>query len=225
MQNDAKQAIESLGLKSEYIFKQARIPTSGDAGDMRHRLITVVAPAIRELEAKSLINGFYHVIHDDIDLSLSCGDWEENETAIKEVLSRHAISTELVNGGNLYPDDYGGDAGAALTENNLELNSRLVLLMLEVINGTDDESMLELLDRQCPHQWIHQLCNQFGLNNLQESVFDFNNAMVWLETIMRNNMETPEIVSEVRRILDYFKGRLGMFEDTYFGDKNGGAAS
>jgi len=179
-------------------------------------MIDIVAPAIRDLESKSLINGFYHIIHEDIDLALSCDDWEEKEGRIAEVLEGHSISTDLTYGGNLWPEDYGGDGGATLTENNLELNSRLVLAILEVTADTSDDATLAVLDRQCPHQWVHHLCNQFGLNNLQESVFDFNSAMVWLETIMRNNQGIPEVISEVRRILDYFKGRLGLFEDTYF---------
>lgn len=218
MKDKTRQNIESLGLKAAYNFKQIQILTSGDLEDKRRKLIEIVAPAIRELESKSLINGFYYTIHQDIELRLSCENWEQNEAEIKGVLAKHSISADLEHGGNLWPDDYGGEGGAALTENNLELNSRLVLSIFELTSATDDEATLEMLDRQCPHQWMHHLCNQFGLNNLQESVFDFNSAMVWLETTVQNHMETPEIVTEVRKILDYFKGRIGLFGDTYFSD-------
>lgn len=220
MKDKTKQNMESLGLKTSYVFKQTRIPTTGDVEDKRRKLIEVVAPTIRELESKSLINGFYHIIHEDIVLSLSCENWQEKGFEIIEVLTNHSISSDLELGGNLWPDDYGGDGGAAITENNLELNSRLVLSILEITRDTDNEAALEMLERLCPHQWIHHLCNQYGLNNLQESVFNFNSAMIWIETIMRNSGEIPEVASEVRRILDYFKGRLGLFEDTYFGDRN-----
>lgn len=218
MPNPAGEAMESLGLKPEYIFKQTRILTTGEVEDKRSKLIEMVAPAIRELEADGLINGFYYTLQQDIDLRLSCSDWAKSETEISDILAKYGIPSDLENGGNLWPDDFGGESGAALTENNLELNSRLIIAMLEVIRATEDETTLELLDRQCPHQWMHNLCNQFGLNNLQESVFDFNNAMVWMETTMQNHGEVPDIVAEVRKILDYFKGRLGLFEDTYFGE-------
>lgn len=218
MKEKTRQDMEGLGLKTAYNFKQICIPASGGSDDKRRLLIELVAPAIRELESKSLINGFYYTIQSDIDLRLSCENWEQYEEEIAEVLGTHSIQTDLEHGGNLWPDDFGGEEGAALTENNLELNSRLVLSMLEVVRATDDEATLEALDRQCPHQWMHNLCNQYGLNNLQESVFDFNNAMVWLETTMQNHSETPEIVSEVRKILDYIKGRTALFEDTFFSD-------
>ena len=218
MKDKTRLDMAGLGLKTAYNFKQTRIPVSGDSDDKRRLLIELVAPAIRELESKSLIDGFYYTVSQDIDLRLSCDNWEKQEAEIVGVLGTHRIPTDLERGGNLWPDDFGGEEGAALTENNLELNSRLVLSILEVVRATDDEATLEILDRQCPHQWMHNLCNQYGLNNLQESVFDFNNAMVWLETTMRNHSEVPEIVSEVRKILDYIKGRVGLFEDTFFGD-------
>ena len=218
MSNEIKQNIESLGLKTSYNFKQIHIPTSGSIEDKHQKLREIVAPAIRDLESKSLINGFYHIIHQDLDLRLSCDDWEQYESEIKEVLAKHSIASELEPGGNLGSESYGGPGGALLTENNLEINSRLTLAIIELIYSTDDETTRQGLLKQCPHQWVHHLCNQFGLNNFQESEFDFNNAMAWLETIIYNNRNNPQAISDARGMINTFKDRIAHFESTLLSD-------
>jgi hypothetical protein len=215
MNDEIRQDIESLGMKTTYIFKQTHIPTSELLEDKHQKLREIVAPAIRDLESKSLINGFYHIIHQDIDLRLSCDDWEQHEPEIKKVLADHSISTELEPGGNLGPKNYGGFGGALLTENNLEINSRLTLAIIELIHSTNDKAILQGLSNQCPHQWFHHLCNQFGFNNFSESMFYFNNALIWLETIIHNNKENPQAISEVRRIINTFKDQIVQFENTH----------
>jgi hypothetical protein len=120
---------------------------------------------IRDLESQKLSNGFHHLIHEDIDLRLSCEDWPKHESKIKEVLSIHSISLDLKDWA-MPPEQYGGEIGVLLCYNNLEFNSRLSLALVELIVGTEDISLKESQERLCPHQWVHYLCNQFGYLNL-----------------------------------------------------------
>lgn len=225
MNDEIKENIRSLGLKTSYNFKQTHIPTSGSTKDKHQKLRDIVAPAIRDLESKSLINGFYHIIHQDIDLRLSCDDWAQHESEIKDVLDEHSISSDLELADNLGSARYGGFGGGLLTENNLELNSRLTLAIIELIHSTKDTATLNGLREQCPHQWIHHLCNQFGLNNFQEIGFYFNVALIWLlEILLRSQrdqsainkkMMDPSVVSEVRKIINTFKDLITNFENNF----------
>jgi len=57
---------------------------------------TKILPAILELEHRGLINGFYFIMHEKLDLRLSCDSWEEKEQDIRTVLVNNGISREFV---------------------------------------------------------------------------------------------------------------------------------
>ncbi len=203
--------ISALGLKTCYAFKETHIPTSGERRDIHQALGKVIAPAIRDLEYHKLINGFHHTIHKDIDLRLSCEDWPECESTIKELLSIYLISPDLKDW-SMPPEKYGGDIGVLLCYNNLESNSRLSLALVELIEETEDKSLTHAQERLCPHQWIHYLFNQFGYLNLDQIIFELNDAFVWLETIVDKYKGNPQVILSVRSIIDDIKKAADRFE-------------
>ena len=76
--------ISGLGLKTNFNFKETHIPTSLNDNDIQKHLREKIGPTIRELESNQLINGFHHLVHKDIDLRLSCNNWNEDESKIKK---------------------------------------------------------------------------------------------------------------------------------------------
>lgn len=203
--------IDSLGLKSTYDFKQTHIGTSPERNDIHRKLRRIVAPVIRALECEGLINGFHHIIHQDIDLRLSSNRWQQNESRIKEILASHSIPTDLANW-RMPEQHYGGPMGVLLCYNNLEYNSRLCLALVELMHETDDESTRQAQGRLCPRQWVHYLCNQFGYLNRAQIKFEFEDAFTWLhDFVCRNPQGTPfarNIISQLKRATTQFEGRL-----------------
>ncbi len=191
----------TYGLKSKYTFKNTYIRTSRSRDDIHQKLRQIVAPAIRDLESKGLIDGFHYLVHEHIDLRLSCADWDQHESKIKQVLRDHSIPTDLADW-ELKPEGHGGETGAVLSSNNLEFNSRLCLALLELINGTYDQRIRQEQEKLCPHYWVHYLCNQSGYLNPDQVKFEFEDAFIWLKELVRN---CPELVPFARTVLGEVK--------------------
>ena len=136
---------------------------------------TKVLPAILELEHRELINGFYFIMHEKLDLRLSCDSWEEKEQEIRTVLTNNGISPELVHYKGLKDDDFEN-----LDDNNLEMNSRFVLAYLPIWERASEEERNQM-SRAVPARWIHYLYNQFGYPNLAEAISKFDSAFFQLE--------------------------------------------
>ena len=181
--------IEQFGFKTRYHFRQAQIDMDDEAReaglpfteldqlpDVLHFVIrTKVLPAILELEHRELINGFYFIMHEKLDLRLSCDSWEEKEQDIKSVLTKNGIPPELVHYKGLKEDDFKN-----LDDNNLEINSRFVLAYLSIWDRASEEDRRQM-SRAAPARWIHYLYNQFGYTNLAEGISKFDSAFFQLE--------------------------------------------
>ena len=180
--------IEQFGFKTRYHFRQAQIDVGEEAEnagmpladldqlpDVLHFVIrTKVLPAIVELERRELINGFYFIMHEKLDLRLSCDSWEEKEGDIKTVLTHHGISPEFVRYKGLTEDDFKN-----LDDNNLEMNSRFVLAYVSIWDRASEQDRKEM-SRAAPARWIHYLYNQFGYINLAEGISKFDSAFFQL---------------------------------------------
>jgi hypothetical protein len=185
----AHSVIEQFGFKTRYSFRQTQIDVDEEAKNaglsltgvdelpnVLHFVIrTKVMPAILELERPELINGFYFIMHEKLDLRLSCESWEEKEQDIKAVLVKHGISPQLVHYKGLKEDDFKN-----LDDNNLEMNSRLVLAYLAIWERASQEERNHM-SRAAPARWIHYLYNQFGYANLLEGISKFDSAFFQLE--------------------------------------------
>jgi hypothetical protein len=187
--NKVSSVIEQFGFKTSYHFRQAQIDVDVEARkaglpltdldqlpDVLHFVSrTKVLPAILELEHRGLINGFYFIMHEKLDLRLSCDSWEEKEQDIKAVLTKNGISPELVHCKGLKQDDFKN-----LDDNNLEINSRYVLAYLSIWDRASEEDRRQM-SRAAPARWIHYLYNQFGYTNLAEGISKFDSAFFQLE--------------------------------------------
>jgi len=181
--------IEPFGFKTRYHFRQTQIDVDEEAKnagmslagvdelpEVLHFVIrTKVLPAILDLEHRELINGFYFIIHEKLDLRLSCDSWEEKEQDIRMVLTNNGISPELVHYKGLKHDDFKN-----LDDNNLEMNSRFVLAYLSIWDRANQEDRNQM-SRAVPGRWIHYLYNQFGYINLVEAISKFDSAFFQLE--------------------------------------------
>ena len=203
--------IKILGLKSSYIFREARISLDGEK--IHTLLKDRVGPAVRELESSKLINGFHYIIHKDIDLRISSDAWPQYLCQIQKVLATFSIPPELrewKDGMEMPPEKYGGPTGVLLCYNNLEFNSRLCLALIELMSEAKDAAAQQSLMKLCPHQWVHYLCNQFGYLNLDQISFELNDAFCWLEVLLR---QFPTIRDAVRQLVDDHKTKIKEFED------------
>lgn len=207
--------IEALGLKSSFIFKETHIPTTRDRRDIHQQLREVIAPVVRNLESEGLIDGFHYTVHQQIDLRLSCDDWGRGKRAIRGVLDNHSIRPDLVDWALLPPERYGGEAGILLCYNNLEHNSRLCLALADLMDETDDEGVRTRQADLCPHQWLHYLSNQFGYLNLDQIVFELNDAFLWLQTFMNSNAGNPQAVPLASDLLGRLKMAAAEFEQNF----------
>jgi len=210
--------IETLGLKSSYLFKETHIPTSREIHDIHRLLKQFVAPAIRDLESKKLINGFHHIVHEKIDLRLSSHDWIQHESSIREVLAAHSISPDLEDFKDcvkMPPENYGGKTGVLLCYNNLEFNSRLCLALVELMYETGDETIRKKQERLCPHQWVHYLCNQAGYLNLDQICLELNDAAIWLKKEINNHAYVPQVRAEASEILKKLRSVITRFDRTF----------
>jgi hypothetical protein len=181
--------IEQFGFKTQYNFRQTQIDVNKEAknagmtlasvdelANVLHFVIsTKVSPAILELERRELINGFYFIMHQKLDLRLSCDSWEKKEQDIRTVLTKNGISPELVYYSGLKEDDLSN-----LDDNDLETNSRFVLAYLAIWDRAGEEERKQMF-RAVPARWIHYLYNQFGYINLAEAVNKFDSAFFQLE--------------------------------------------
>jgi hypothetical protein len=187
--NKAASVIEQFGFKTRYNFRQTQIDVNEEAKNAGMSLnsleelpnvlyfviSTKVSPAILELERRELINGFYFIMHQKLDLRLSCDAWEEKEQDIRTVLTKNGISPELVHYSGLKEDDFSN-----LDDNNLETNSRFVLAYSAIWDRASQEERNQM-SRAVPARWIHYLYNQFGYINLAEALDKFNSAFFQLE--------------------------------------------
>lgn len=181
--------IEPFGFKTRYHFRQTQIDLHEEAekagmpldgldqlpGLLYFVIGTKVAPAIRELEDRGLINGFYFILHANLDLRLSCDAWEEKERAIRNVLTNNGISPELAHYSGLKDDDFHN-----LDDNNLEMNSRFVMAYVAVRDQASPEERSRM-SHAVPARWIHYLYNQFGYANLEEAIDKFDSAFFQLD--------------------------------------------
>jgi len=181
--------IEQFGFKTRYHFRQTQIDVDEEAKNagmsladldqlpnLLHIVIrTKILPAILELEHRGLINGFYFIMHEKLDLRLSCDSWEEKEQDIRIVLTNNAIPPELVHYKGLKEDDFEN-----LDDNNLEINSRFVLAYLSIWDRASQEDRNQM-SRSVPARWIHYLYNQFGYTNFAEGISKFDSAFFQLE--------------------------------------------
>jgi hypothetical protein len=181
--------IEQFGFKTRYVFRQTQIDVNEEAKkagvslagldelpNVLHSAISAkVSPAILELENRELINGFYFIMHEKLDLRLSCDSWEEKEQDIRAVLEKNGISPKLVPYSGLKDDDLGN-----LDDNNLETNSRFVLAYLAIWDQASQEERKQMA-RAVPARWIHYLYDQFGYTNLAEAINKFDSAFFQLE--------------------------------------------
>jgi hypothetical protein len=204
--------IEQFGFKTRYHFRQTQIDVDDEARkaglpftdldqlpNVLHFVIrTKVLPAILELEHRELINGFYFIMHEKLDLRLSCDFWEEKEQDITAVLTKNGISPELVHYKGLKEDDFKN-----LDDNNLEINSRFVLAYLSIWDRASEEDRRQM-SRSAPARWIHYLYNQFGYTNLAEGISKFDSAFFQLEQGYRLGQCDRE---RYVRILEHVKAR------------------
>ncbi len=210
--------IETLGLKASYVFKETHIPTSRERHDILRLLKQFVAPAIRDLESKNLINGFHHIVHKNIDLRLSSHDWLQHEASIREVLAANSISPDLEDFKDcveMPPENYGGKTGVLLCYNNLEFNSRLCLALVELMYETSDETIRKKQERLCPHQWVHYLFNQDGYLNLDQVRFELSDAVIWLEKWMNSHTFVQQVRADTTDILKELRNVITQLERTF----------
>lgn len=185
----AASVIEPFGFKTRYHFRQTQIDVDGEAKNagmsltrvdelssvLQFVIKTKILPAVLELERRELINGFYFIMHEKLDLRLSCDSWEEKEQDIRAVLTNNGISPELRHYSGLIVDDF-----TNLDGNNLEMNSRFVLAYLSIWDRASQEDRIQM-SRAVPGRWIHYLYNQFGYINLVEAISKFDSAFFQLE--------------------------------------------
>jgi hypothetical protein len=204
--------IEPFGFKTRYNFRQTQIDVDEEAKNADMSLVgvdelssvlhfvirTKILPAILKLEHRGLINGFYFIMHEKLDLRLSCDSWEEKEQDIRIVLTSNGISPELVHYSGLKDDDF-----MNLDDNNLEINSRFVLAYLSIWDRASQEERNQM-SRAVPDRWIHYLYNQFGYINLVEATSKFDSAFFQLEQGYRHGQCDRE---RYVRILEGVKAR------------------
>ncbi|MBN1361918.1 MAG: hypothetical protein JW993_15080 [Sedimentisphaerales bacterium] len=203
--------ITTLGLKQSYAFKETHIPSVLDGENIRACLRDKVAPAIRKLEAEGLINGFHHIIHEKMDLRLSSGNWSQHEQRIQGVLSAHSIPTELKDWQLLPIECYGGETGVSLCYNNLEFNRRLCMALVEASSETSDKAVRDKLMRLCPHRWVHYLCNQSGHLNMEQIVFELEDAFGWLCDFTSRNRHDPQASKIVSQVISQVETKIAAF--------------
>ena len=204
--------IEQFGFKTRYNFKQTQIDVNEEAKNtgmslasldelsklLQSVIKTKILPTVLELERRELINGFYFLMHEKLDLRLSCDSWEEKEQDIRQILANNGISPELKHYSGLKNDDF-----MNLDDNNLEMNSRFVLAYLSIWEGATQENRNQM-SQAVPSRWIHYLYNQFGYLNFKEAVSKFDSAFFQLEQGYRLGQCDRE---HFIKILDQVKSR------------------
>lgn len=192
------------GLKKSYDFKEIHVPTNRKLPDVHDKIFNYISPAIIELEALKLINGFHFILHESIDLRISAEDWSKNEKRIKKILRKYNLSDDLKNLGPMPPEKYGGVIGVILCYNNLEFNSRLISALVDTRKHTDDINMKRLQEKLLYNQWVHYLYSQYGFNNIEQIIYEFRDSLIWLETLVNKHPEAKDFANSV----------LNKFSDT-----------
>ncbi len=210
-------AIEQFGFKTRYNFRQTQIDVNEEARKagmsldiideqatiLQFVIRTKILPTILELERRELINGFYFIMHEKLDLRLSCDSWEEKEQDIRLVLADHGISPELKHYSGLKNDDFEN-----LDDNNLEMNSRFVLACLSIWDRATQEERSQM-SKAVPNRWIHYLYNQFGYLNLVEGISKFESAFFQLEQGYKlGQCDTEYYIQILVRVKDRAEARL-----------------
>ena len=130
--------MKEFGLHQNYKFKEARVflPRCRSRKEIHDEIFFKIIPAIQKLERQS-VNGFHFIVHEHIDLRISCARWVgRNKQYFETILFKHGIEDPLIPWPGLDPDIYGGKVGVNLCYNSLEHNSRLV--MADVSAGYKD---------------------------------------------------------------------------------------
>jgi len=205
-----------LGLKTKWDFKEVRIwlPRVRSMKDVHDKIFFIVLQVIRALEANNLINGFHFIIHDHIDLRLSCGNWDKKKVKIAHILEVYGIGDSLVPWCGLDPNIYGGEEGAILCYNNLEYNSRLVMGIV-LANYTGDKEpdkrkragMEFRRDDFVYGQFPHFLRAQFGVGNALEAQIDLGRFWSNVKIIRREQSKKAAIKLFVKSFRQVFLKR------------------
>ncbi|CAB1065520.1 hypothetical protein D1BOALGB6SA_10317 [Olavius sp. associated proteobacterium Delta 1] len=188
--------LEKFNFKTRYHLKEAQIdigPFSNE--NFEKQIREKIIPAILELESEKLIDGFYFLYHSKIDLRLSCDSWDEKESDIKRVLTKHGISDSLKE------YDLQEDEIANLDNNSLELTSRLRMAYILFKDKGDSQHNYSNL-KKFPQLWNHYLYNQFGYINLDEGIDHLNYGIGQLLIALDHNQCD---VSTIIDILEKFK--------------------
>jgi len=189
--------IEKIKLKTRYHFKQAKIPVDHmSREDIQNEIKEKVTPAVLELEAKELIDGFYFIANEKLlKLRLSSNCWIEKKQAIQDVLRANGFSGELDDTTGLHDNDFD-----ALNDNNMEFNSRLVIgyLMLKDEDKTkEQDKFIENL----PEQWLHYLYNQFGYAYFDEAKHHFGSGFFYLRRALGHEQcNLPKYIKELEKV-------------------------
>ena len=161
--------------------------------DVHDKLFFEIVPLLVELEERKLINGFHFIIHENIDLRLSCEDWSGRKgDKIVDVLRKVDLPYSFDRWSGLDPDLYGGEPGVASCYNNLESNSRLIIGLLRADYEEDKnpvKAQREVFRRKrqsfITSQWPHYLRSQYGIDNELEAMVDFVNFWSWTKSLFK----------------------------------------
>ena len=203
------------GLKKSYDFKEIHVPINHELADVHDKIFNYISPAIIELEALKLINGFHFILHKSIDFRISTEDWSKNEKRIKKILRKYNLSDDLKNLKPMPPEKYGGDIGVILCYNNLEFNSRLISALVDTRKHTDDKNMKKLQEKLLYNQWVHYLYIQYGFTNDIQIRLEFLDSLNWLVTIVNNNPENIEVKDFANKVLDDFSHIINQLKNKF----------
>ncbi len=200
------------GLKKSYDFKEIHVPINHEIADVHDKIFNYISPAIIELEALKLINGFHFILHKSIDFRISAEDWNKNEKEIKKILRKYKLSDDLKNLEPMPPEKYGGDIGVILCYNNLEFNSRLISALIDTRKHTDDINMKKLQEKLLYNQWVHYLYIQYGFTNDIQIRLEFIDSLNWLVTLVNNN---PDAKDFAIKVLDDFSNIINQLKNKF----------
>lgn len=203
------------GLKESYDFKEIHVQTSRELADVHDKIFNYISPAIIELEALKLINGFHFILHESIDFRISAEDWNKNEKRIKKILRKYNLPDDLNKWEPLSPEKYGGVIGVILCYNNLEFNSRLISALIDTQKHTDNAAKKEQQKWLLYNQWVHYLYIQYGVTNHVQSQHEFQNSLIWLEIFVNSNPENKEVKDFANSILNKFSDTINQLKNKF----------
>ncbi len=201
---DTQDILKSLKLADTFDFKEVQIGYTDTIIGMHNVLTFNVMPAIIEMD--SLINSFHFIRHELLDLRLSSPCWDSHGDRIREILAKHSLPTEMHPYETAKPEKFGGDIGRVLGYNVLEHNSRIVLAVIAARWEADSDAQDALLSNIHTH-WPHYLYLQYGFNHVEQAVYDFDNAMRWIDTALVKGSDHPHTL----RVVSYILDEIGVF--------------